>query len=180
MLAFYLALIDDPNDTEMFLKILTQYESAMLKYAYSLLNDYHMSEDVLQDVWFKVARNIKALSNKGEIETKNYLYISVKHKVIDVIEKEKKINTATSDFLDNMRDARSSKEIDDLATQDLIIRVLKQIPVKYSDVLYLYLVVGFKEREIADSLGININTLRQQIYRGRKMFAEIYEREIKS
>lgn len=180
MLALYLELIDDPNDQQLFINLYSEYETAMLKYAYGLLKDYHMAEDVLQDVFIKVARNIKSLRNKGETEVRNYLYISVKHKVIDIIEKEKKIQTATSDFLNNMRDARSSKEIDDLATQDLIIKVLKQLPDKYTDVLYLYLVVGFKEREIADSLDININTLRQQIHRGRKMFAEIYEKEIKS
>ena len=177
MLALLLDLIDDPDDLQLFLSLVGTYESSLLKYAFNLLKDYHMAEDVLQDVWVKLARNVSSLHNKEERGVKNYLFIAVKHKVIDTIEKERKINTATLDFLENMKDARASKEIDDLAAHDLVIKVLQQIPDKYSDVLYLHLVVGFTEKEIADSLDIKINTLRQQIYRGRQMFAEIYERE---
>lgn len=177
VIVLLLDLIDDPDDLQLFLNLVANYESALLKYAFNLLNDYHQAEDVLQDVWIKLARNVRSLHNKEERGVRNYLFIAVKHRVIDTIEKERKINTATLDFLENMKDTRASKEIDDLATHDLVIKILKQIPDKYSDVLYLHLVVGFTEKEIADSLDIKINTLRQHIYRGRQMFAEIYERE---
>lgn len=180
MLALFLDLIDDPNDQQLFINLYAEYETALFKYAYGLLNDYHKAEDVLQDIFLKVARNIKALRDKDEKEVRNYLYISVKHKVIDIIKKERKLQDATVDFLNNMRDERTSKEIDDLATKDMVIKALNQMPYKYKDVLYLYLVVGFEEKEIADSLDIKINTLRQQIHRGRKIFAEIYEREMNS
>ena len=178
MLALFLDLIDDPNDQQLFINIYEEYETALFKYAYSLLNDYHKSEDVLQDIFLKVARNIKALHGKEDKKIKNYLYIAVRRKVIDIIEKEQKLQVATVDFLNNMKDERASKEIDNLATKDIVIKVLNQIPDKYKEVLYLYLVAGFKEKEIADSLDIKINTLRQQIRRGRLMFAEIYEREM--
>ena len=178
MLTLFLDLIDDPNDQQLFINLYEEYETVLFKYAYSLLNDYHKSEDVLQDIFLKVARNIKALHGKKEKEIRNYLYIAVRRRVIDIIKKEQKLQVATVDFLTNMKDERTSKEIDNLATKDIVFKVLNQIPYKYKEVLYLYLVVGFKEKEIADSLDIKINTLRQQIRRGRKMFAEIYEREL--
>lgn len=180
MLVLFLDLIDDPDDQQLFINIYEEYETALFKYAYSLLKDYHRSEDVLQDVFLKVARNIKVLHGQENKKIKNYLYIAIRRKVIDIIKKEEKLQVATVDFLNNMKDERTSKEIDNLATKDIVIKVLNQMPYKYKDVLYLHLVVGFEEKEIADSLDIKINTIRQQIRRGRIMFAEIYERELNS
>ena len=180
MLALFLDLIDDPDDQQLFINLYEKYETGLFKYAYSLLDDYHKSEDVLQDVFLKVARNIKSLRGKEDRKIKNYLYIAVRRKVIDIVKKEHKLQIATVDFLSNMKDERTSKEIDNLATKDIVIKVLNQMPYKYRDVLYLYLVAGFEEKEIADSLDIKINTIRQQIRRGKIMFAEIYERELNS
>ena len=178
MLTLFLDLIDDLNDQQFFINLYSEYETALFKYAYGLLNDYHQAEDVLQDVFLKVARNIQALHNKKDREIRNYLYISVKHKVIDIIKKEQKLQVATVDFLNNMQDEKTSKEIDDLATKDMIFKILNQMPYKYKYPLYLHLVVGLEEKVIADSLDIKVNTIRQHIYRGKKMFAELYEKEM--
>ena len=153
---------------ELFINLYEEYETALFKYAYSLLNDYHKSEDVLQDIFLKVARNIKALHGKKEKEIRNYLYIAVRRKVIDIIKKEQKLQVATVDFLNNMKDERTSKEIDNLATKDIVFKVLNQMPYKYKEVLYLYLVVGFKEKEIADLVRETLEN-NKEVYDPRKI-----------
>lgn len=182
MLALFLDLIDDPNDRDFFLSLYNKYETGLFNYAYSFLKDYHLSEDVLQDVFLKVARNIKPIREKTKEEKniRNYLYISVKHRVYDIFRKKQQLQVATVDFLENLRDEYSSKEIDNLATRDLVARILENLDDKYSDALYLHFVMGFKEKEIADSLNININTMRQHISRGKKRFIEDYEKELNS
>lgn len=178
MLTLFLDLIDDPNDQEFFKNLYEQYETGLFKYAYYFLKDYHRSEDVLQDVFLKVARNIKSIRDKEEKDIRNYLYISVKHRIYDIFRKEQQLQVATVDFLENMRDEYASREIDNIATKELAVKVLNSLDDKYSDALYLHFVVGFKEKEIADGLNIKINTVRQHIARGRKKFAETYEKEL--
>ena len=56
---------------------------------------------------------------------------------------------------------------DELAAQD-ILKLLEQLPVGYRTVFNLYVIEGFKHREIAEQLGISINTSKSQLILAKK------------
>ena len=65
-----------------------------------------------------------------------------------------------------------------LETNSLVINTLKELPPKFTDVMFMHLVLGMKNKEIADVLNISYGSVATQIFRGKKMFAELYEKEM--
>ncbi|MEL7378046.1 MAG: sigma-70 family RNA polymerase sigma factor, partial [Bacteroidota bacterium] len=67
-------------------------------------------------------------------------------------------------------------QIDDqLARQD-ILALLDQLPTGYRTVFNLYVIEGYKHREIADMLGISINTSKSQLIVAKKRLREALEK----
>ena len=56
---------------------------------------------------------------------------------------------------------------DELAAQD-ILNLLEQLPIGYRTVFNLFVIEGFKHREIAEQLGISINTSKSQLILAKK------------
>ena len=61
---------------------------------------------------------------------------------------------------------------DDMAAQE-ILDLLDQLPTGYRTVFNLYVVEGFKHREIAEELGISINTSKSQLILAKKRMKDL-------
>lgn len=61
---------------------------------------------------------------------------------------------------------------DDLAARD-ILKLLEQLPTGYRTVFNLYVLEGYKHKEIADELGISINTSKSQLILAKKKLQEM-------
>ena len=68
-----------------------------------------------------------------------------------------------------MADSRPAA-IDALAAQD-ILKLLEALPTGYRTVFNLYVLEGYTHREIADLLGISINTSKSQLIQARRKLA---------
>ncbi len=55
-----------------------------------------------------------------------------------------------------------------MEAEDLL-RMIQELPVGYRTVFNLYAIEGYSHKEIADQLGININTSKSQLSRARKI-----------
>lgn len=55
-----------------------------------------------------------------------------------------------------------------------IMQWIHSLPKKYAEVLLLYYVNEFSQKEIADILGITVNSVAIRIYRGRKLLQKEY------
>ena len=63
---------------------------------------------------------------------------------------------------------------DELAAQD-ILKLLDKLPTGYRTVFNLYVIEGFKHREIAEQLGISINTSKSQLILAKKRLRSLVE-----
>ncbi len=64
---------------------------------------------------------------------------------------------------------------DQLAAQD-ILNLLEQLPTGYRTVFNLYVIEGYKHREIAEQLGISINTSKSQLILAKKKLQKLVKR----
>ncbi len=65
---------------------------------------------------------------------------------------------------------------DDLAAQD-ILNLLDQLPTGYRTIFNLYVIEGYKHREIAEELGISINTSKSQLILAKKKLQGLLEEQ---
>ena len=64
---------------------------------------------------------------------------------------------------------------DDLAAQD-ILKLLDQLPPGYRTIFNLYVIEGYKHREIAEQLGISINTSKSQLILAKKRLQQMIKK----
>ncbi len=177
MLSLLLDLIDEESDKKLFEDIYAKYQKQMFYIAFEIIKDRQYTEDALQNLFIRIATNIKRFRTLDEIETKYYLYICAKNTAIDMNKKLNKSRIVSIEDFYNIPDKNNRDTAKEFEENDYIINLLGRLPDKYTDVLYLRYVTGLNDGEIARTLNRNINTVRQQISRGKKKFIELYEKE---
>ena len=129
------------------------------------------AEDVLVSAFFKAMTNIDQFSGKGSFE--GWIRRIVVNEALMLLRKRHNFNlTVESENFDVQTDMTVEEE---LAAQDLL-GFLEQLPDGYRTVFNLYVLEGFKHREIAEQLGISINTSKSQLILAKKRLRDILEK----
>ena len=185
MIAFLLTFIDDQNDKKLFETIYKNNIDELKRYAYYYLKNNEDSEDAIQDVFLKVAKNFDSISSrlKNENEWRNYLYMSVKNKSFDIIRKK----NHQKDIIESLKVDFSNKNDEDFIALlesnnniETIIQAIQSLGITYKLVLYQNLVMGLKPSEIAKIEGLKLSNVNQKLLRGKAMLRKNLERGVKN
>ncbi len=121
----------------------------------------------MQDVFVK----IWILRDQLEIKTnvKAYLYAAVKNHLLNILKQEKKLSSI-DDFYHFSNDSCESPESDHLKdeTRQAVLKAIEELPPKCKKIFMMHRYDDLKYHEIADILGISINTVKTQIKRALK------------
>lgn len=126
------------------------------------------AEDVLVNAMFKVLTKIDSYGGKGSFE--GWIRRIVVNEALMLLRKRKDFQYAAS--LDEVQIADTVDVVEELKAQD-IIKLLEKLPVGYRTVFNLYVIEGFKHREIAEQLGISINTSKSQLILAKKRLQKL-------
>lgn len=177
MIMFYTAVIDNFDDKKKFELLYNTYKKRMWYAANRILSDEFLAEDAVHEAFIGIAKNIKKIGDIESAQTFAYVITAVKNSAVSLIRKNKISNTVDIDELYELNDVSSELDFNKSEMSDYMERILLQIPEKYRDVLYYLLVEEMSEKEIAVLLSRNINTVRQQVRRGKAMIAEKMKKE---
>ena len=128
------------------------------------LKNIHDAEDVLVAAFFKVLTKLDSYSGEGNFE--GWIRrITVNECLMHLRKHQKlKMNVEINPNLDHV--TTISVE-DELMAAD-ILNLLNQLPMGYRTIFNLYVLEGYKHREIAEMLGISINTSKSQLILAKK------------
>ena len=160
-------------------RLIELYQQPVYNLVFRLLNDPSDACDVVQEVFVKIFRNIKAF--RGQSSLKTWIYrIALneannrrrwfgRHKRYEV-DLERDDAAAGLSLQDTLPDAGSSPFELALSAeaQRLIEDGLKVLSPSFRDAVVLRDVEELSYEEIADVLGINIGTVKSRIMRGRE------------
>lgn len=131
------------------------------------------AEDVLMNAFFKVFDKIDSFNQEGSFE--GWIRrIVVNESLMHLRKKHALIRAAEITDVDPGSYSVGPVAVDRLAEAD-ILELLDQLPVGYRTVFNLYVVEGYKHREIAERLGISINTSKSQLILAKKRMREQLE-----
>lgn len=128
-------------------------------------------EDVLVEAFFKVFENLERFRGDGSFE--GWIRRIVVNEALMFLRKQHNFNM-TVEITDFDEPVRMSV-MDDLAVKD-IMKMLSELPTGYRTVFNLYVVEGYKHREIAELLGISINTSKSQLILAKKKMRALIEK----
>lgn len=156
-----------------------RYKSILLGVCIRYSDQREEAEDILQDGLVKIFLNIQDFAGTGS-------FINWMKKIM--------VNTAITHYHRNLKH-QYHQDIDDIReteitgnefemaefTRQELLEVIKNLPEGYRMVFNLYAVEGYKHKEIAELLEIDINTSKSQYSRARslirkKLFALKQER----
>ena len=179
MLGIYLALIDSEEDKIKFQKIYEGYRKQMWYTAKEIQQDNNLAEDALHDAFLGMAKIFPKIKDFDENSMRAYALTCSRNAALKYIKKNKTAEALNIDDIFYIEDMKASEEIYETETAELAASILKKMPPLYSEILYLRFMADMTDKEIALQLNRKENTVRQQIMRGRRMFIDILEKEIK-
>lgn len=147
-----------------------EHYTGLCTYAYNLVGDRFEAEDIVQQFFIK-------LWDKREdfrIDSfSSYAYRSVRNSCLNRLiksgrNKEESIENLTDRLLADFNPGEEPAYV----YQDIVRKVLRQIPEKCRQILFLHCISGLKYKEIADTMGISVNTVKSQIAVAYKILRE--------
>jgi RNA polymerase sigma-70 factor (ECF subfamily) len=152
-----------------FFKLYESEADALFRFISFRMADREKAKDIMQETYLKLW---KVMCDKELDNTRAYLYRIARNLLIDEYRKTKAVSLD-----DLIEDGFDAQEIPAISTHEGIdiaraLLVLKEMPEKYSEVLWLRLVEDWSVRDIAESLLQSENAVSVRIHRGLKFLRE--------
>lgn len=186
MLYLYLAYIDDENSKILFEKIYNSYRKQMILTAISILHDPAEAEDVVHEVFLKIAiRHMDRMQSlENETYRRNYLLKAVQNTALNWHKKKSKIQLVEKEdaLLCNIPDIKNDTFVDYICQKmeyEQVICAIKRLDRKYFNVIYYHFVLELPIPKVADLLGQTVSATKKQLVRGKKKLLAILEEDRK-
>lgn len=175
----YLLFIEGEEDKSFFEEIFYKFRKQMIYYAFSFVNSEVDAEDIVHDVFLKVAQKHLVVLKKIENETdiRNYLLKATKNTALNFT----KIKNKEVLFNDSVDEEISDEYfVEKVCTQieyKRILSAIKSLNEIYKTVLYYHFVLDLPVKDVAILLGRSLSTTKKQLARGKKKLLELLEVE---
>lgn len=149
--------------------IFKQHYQRLCSYAYTYLKDVDSSEDIVQEVFIKIWEKEKLQMEADNL--KFYLFTAVRNNCLTKIQKNKKNyfqELEDKDIPDEIK-IEIEEENKNFDPKILISKAMDQLPPKCREVFMMSRISGLTYRQIADSLGISIKTVENQMGKAIKV-----------
>lgn len=150
-------------------RIYQTYSPKMLGVCRRYLKRNEDAEDALVEAFCKVFTNISQYTGNGSFE--GWIRRIIVNECLMALRKKHALKNAYE--IQEHFDLRDDQNVvADLAVQD-ILQLLDQLPNGYRTVFNLYVIEGYKHREIAELLDISINTSKSQLILAKKRLQQL-------
>ena len=143
-----------------------KYHQDIKQFVLSKVKDEHLANDLVQDIFIKIHTKLDTLKDKNKL--KSWIFSTANYAVIDYFRSKKKPGEIYSPKED------TEDEQDEHHTRDCLYGIIKRLPKKYRDPLFLADIKGMKQADVAKQLKMQLPTTKSRIQRARKLIAEGY------
>ncbi|MCK8481566.1 sigma-70 family RNA polymerase sigma factor [Psychroserpens algicola] len=141
-----------------------QYAEAIKYFILSKVKDASVADDLLQETFIKVHTKLETL--KDDDKVKSWLFSIARYTVLDYFRQRDLVyETSDEDFIFEDQKLEHTKA-------DCLRGIIKSLPKKYRDPLFLSDIKGLKQAQVSKQLHLPLPTVKSQIQRGRKLIAQ--------
>ena len=178
---FYLSMIESQEDKDKFEYIYTNYRYTMLYEARQVLKDEHMAEDAVHESFIKIIKIISKISIENCNKLKRFLVLIVRHKSIDMIRKNDKVEIIPIENIQDINESIRDDVLDKVMSIEGVKRLIEIITALddiYRIPLELKVLYGYSHKEISEILDLSENLIRARVFRARQQVKKKYEQEM--
>lgn len=160
------------NDRKAQNQLFHQYAPLMLSICQRYLKQRETAEDIMIDAFYRIMSKIHSFEGNGSFEG------WMKRIVVNecLMELRRRKNQYLTVAIEEMTKPPEVDFVDHLVYEELI-RLLDELPQGYRTVFNLYVIEGFKHKEIAEKLGISINTSKSQLILARRKLQALIKKK---
>ncbi|MFI8685748.1 sigma-70 family RNA polymerase sigma factor [Rossellomorea sp. NPDC077527] len=157
--------------------IMDEYGERLTKLAYNYVKDWNLAEDIVQDVFVTCYRHYEKIDEI--LSFKAWIYRLVINRAKDVLKSSAfKRVVMNSSLFSRFTSNEPLPEMSVLkrSEEEILSRSVLDLPVKYREVIILYYYEECNIDEIRELLGLNRNTIKTRLSRGRSKLKNMMER----
>lgn len=157
----------------LFIRIMTsteiweQYHTDIFRFIFSKVKNEHTANDLTQETFIKAHIKLDKLQDASKV--KSWLFTIARNTTLDYFRKTSKtVDLHEFDLTDEFWEENPH------SAKDCLPGIIKNLPKKYRDPLFLSDIKGVKQAQIAEQLKLPLATVKSQIQRARKLIAQGY------
>ena len=186
--------MEKENDVRLIRKILSgddvafnilvrKHQKGIHALAWRKVGDFHIAEEIVQDTFLQVYKNLAQLKNPNQFS--GWMYVIASRLCLKWLQKNK--NKFAMQSLEDtpMKEIEESSYTHYVSEQrltesterrhELVKKLLAQLPESERTVVTLYFLGEMTAKEIGKLLGVSVNTIKSRLRRGRKRLQEQQE-----
>jgi len=145
-------------------QVWTSYSEDLKRFIISKVKDITIADDILQDTFIKIHTKLHTL--KDITKLKPWCFTVARNSILNYW----KTTNQTFEIANFESETEISENIH--TEKDCLRGILKNLPKKYRDPLFLSDIKGLKQQEVATQLKQTLSTTKSQIQRARKLIAQ--------
>lgn len=158
------------GDENSFITLVNNYKNKIISLCYSFTYDYQEAEDLSQEIFINIYKNIHKF--RGESSFSTYIYKVSINKCLDY--KRKK---SIKGLLKGLFHTETLYVEEDLDEKRYIRKLVCELPEELKIPIVLYYFAGLSQKEIGEILKIPTKTVEGRIYRAKGRLRKVLEKE---
>ncbi len=154
-----------------------QFKVPMFRLCLRYAKDRHEAEDLLQEGFIRVFSDLHQFRHRGALG--GWIRRVMVNVALQHLRRQHR-QVPTTD-LEAVAFAQASDQdiIGELSAKNLV-RFIQQLPPGYRAVFNMYVLEGYSHKEIAEKLGVSVNTSKTQLFKAKAMLRSMLEKSIAS
>jgi RNA polymerase sigma-70 factor, ECF subfamily len=149
----------------------SQFHKALLGYISSRINNKSDAEDILQEVYIKIAKGISTLSDEQKL--RSWIFTITRNSITDYYRKN--AGSLHVSITENMIDeTKEEASFDSTKGLDKCLRgFIQQLPDEYRDIIIDSELNEIRQKDLAGKYNMQYPTVRSRVQRGRARLKEL-------
>ena len=155
------------KDTEKYIETAwNKYHRKLLSFIRTKINSHEDAEDVLADVFIKLAR--QAESSRIPQKLPNWLHCVTRNSIIDYYRTKRPTETLPDELAQNRSEPQAISTL-----SACLMPIIEELPDSYRLPILLSEIEGKSQQQVAETLGLSLSAVKSRILRGRKKLKDL-------
>ena len=171
------------GDDEAFSILVRRHQKGIHALAWRKVGDFHVAEEITQDTFLQVYKNLAQLKNPNQFA--GWMYVIASRLCLKWIQKHKDTSVIysledtpveeidESSYTHHVSEQRKAEITEN--RHELVKKLLAKLPESERTIVTLYYLGEMTAKEIGKYLGVSVNTVKSRLRRGRKRLQEQQE-----
>jgi len=161
--------------------LVDRYQNDFLRAAFRIVKSQEEAEDIVQESFTKIYLNAKKFRNIEGASFRSWAYKIVLNTSFNHYKKLKRtretVKYVDSTFYDGVADDKGGDFEIEADLKTCINQILPQLPLHLQDVLKKYYLEDKPQKQIAEEEGVSIVSIKMRLFRAKRMFKKIIEKD---